>query len=485
MKILVVDDDMAYAKAIMKMLTSFGHVVRTSYSAFEAIAQVKKEVPDILLVDIKMPEVDGLEFIKMIRQEFIQQREPVIIVQTGYADLESAIASLREGVFDYLRKPIGINELKSTLERCKSKIELQKSYDAMMSVNNNSMKQHHSALIKIANVPFIAASQARKELYRRAISYHKVKDIPVLIEGETGTGKELVATLIHYGEEEANNEPFVALNCAAIPHHLCESELFGYEHGAFTGAIKGGAKGKFELASGGTLFMDEIGEMHYEMQAKLLRVIQERTFYRIGGTLPVKFSGRLLCATNRNLMELCKTGKFRDDLFYRLNAAHLLVPPLRECLEDIKALAVYFLQHSSNKRMKHFRMIADSTFDLLYSYHWPGNVRELQNLIDRAVLEYDGELLLPEHLSFYKYLFKREAFSFYTSSETTVPSAITQEDQTASATPLYDLERQHILDALKKSSFNISRAAKFLKISRPVLYRRLAKYKITLPKKDE
>lgn len=312
----------------------------------------------------------------------------------------------------------------------------------------------------------IFRSNAMKELYKLTLKLHNDRDTPVLIQGETGTGKEVIARMLHYGKEPNLQAPYIPVNCAAIPPELFESELFGYEGGAFTGSSKEGRLGKFELANGGTLFLDEIGDMPLAMQPKLLRVLQEREFYRVGGNKRIQVNLRIVAATNHNLAEQVTKGSFRQDLFYRINVAQLVIPPLRERKEDINALANLFLRQYSLKKKKRFKTFSQESMNRLLCYSWPGNVRELQNVIERLVLLHDETIVRENHL---------ENLNF-TSSPGYTSAAPLNFNKLKLPDDHFDLksfERSIVKEALKKFGGNKTRTAEYLGLTRSALRSRL------------
>ncbi len=410
MKILFVDDDVSIRKQFEDIIGYFGHTIICSTSGKDALKKLNEDIFHLVFTDIKMPEMDGIEFLENIKESGYLNKLDVIII-TGHGDKETAIRALRLGAYDFLDKPVGIKELSAVIERV---AEHRSLIEENRSLSNNFEKEVNKAAKHIktrlsetqkrlseieGDINFIAGSPVMKKIREEINLYFSDPSIPVLIEGETGTGKEVIAKLIHYGNRKTG-KPFVDLNCSAISSELFESELFGYVSGAFTSAKKEGSIGKIELADIGTLFLDEIGDMPLHLQPKLLRVIQERSYYQVGGVKKKECRARIVAATNRNLETLIKTGEFRSDLYHRLNLGYIRIPPLKERKEDIKLLAQYFLQRASAKRRKQFINISSSTLEIFFNYHWPGNVRELENVIERAVILNDNKILKPEHIHF-------------------------------------------------------------------------------------
>lgn len=312
---------------------------------------------------------------------------------------------------------------------------------------------------------FLFRSNTMKELYKTTLKLHHDRDTPVLIQGETGTGKEVIARMLHFGRDNSYQAPYIPINCAAIPPELFESELFGYEGGAFTGSSKKGRLGKFELAKGGTIFLDEIGEMPLNMQPKLLRVLQEREFYRIGGSKSVKVELRIVAATNRNLEEQVREGSFRQDLFYRINVAQLILPPLRERKEDISPLANHFLREQSHKKKRRFKTFSQTAMERLLAYNWPGNIRELQNVIERLVLLNDDTIVRADHLG---------SLTLPATSALHPPIEELNSFQLPDASfDLKAFERRIVKEALNKFDGNKTRTAQYLGLTRSALRSRL------------
>jgi DNA-binding NtrC family response regulator len=414
MKVLVVDDNEASLHSLCLVLRDLGHETSAMLDSREALKEARANYYPLIISDIRMPGLNGLEFLQELKSGEKKLQSDVLLI-TGYADMESAVQALRGGAYDYLHKPINASELAAVVERC---VEHQKLLDENLALKEDlgkareTTRELHDSLVaaneRLREVygvgEVVAESPSTRTLIEEAMIFHANPDVPVLIEGETGTGKEILARIIHYGlSKDAGRKidtPFVALNCSAIPRELFGSELFGYEQGAFTGSRGEGALGKLELAGTGTLFLDEIADMPYDMQPKLLRALEDRTFYRLGGKHERKFKARTICACNRNLAQMIKEGLFRRDLFHRLTVGHLIIPPLRERKEEILPLAIFFLQREARLKKKRFASISPEALDFLQLYPWLGNVRELKNAIERAVLLNNDTQLRPEHLGF-------------------------------------------------------------------------------------
>ncbi len=451
-KILVVDDDPNQSAVLREILTFEGFSVHAATSALQTLQLVRRDSPQIVLTDLRMPDMDGLELSRKIREI---APETTIIIMTAHGTVDTALQAMKEGVYDYILKPINSKELIATLDKA---LELMR-----LKTENRTLKER----IEEAKLEdrIIFASKKMEELLDLVKTVAK-SEATVLVRGESGTGKELIANAIH-AYSNRRGGPFVKVNCAAIPENLLEDELFGHEKGAFTDAQRQ-RKGKFELAQGGTIFLDEIGDMPPTLQVKILRVLQERQFERVGGTETVVVDVRLIAATNRDLEELIREGEFREDLYYRLNVIPIFLPPLRERRDDIPKLAMHFLQKFNRKNEKSFRGFSPEAMQLLTAYPWPGNVRELENAIERAVVLGSGEEIRPEHLP----LNVRGA-----------PPA--QEDLVArlleSDLSLDDLERKLIERALQRTNGNQSKAAKMLGLTRRTLQYRVEKYNIRRP----
>jgi two-component system response regulator AtoC len=429
-KILIVDDDPNQSGILRDILTFEGFTVQAATSAEQAIAAVRRDPPQVILSDLRMPDMDGLELFRRVRSE---SPEIMFVIMTAHATVDTALQAMKEGVTDYITKPINSRELVKTLEKA---LELQS-----LKRENKTLKEK----IEEAKIEdrIVFASKKMEEVLELVKTVAR-SEATVLIRGESGTGKELIANAIH-AYSNRRQGPFVKVNCAAIPENLLEDELFGHEKGAFTDAQRQ-RKGKFELAHGGTIFLDEIGDMPPPLQVKILRVLQERQFERVGGSDVIHVDVRLIAATNRDLEELIREGEFREDLYYRLNVIPIFLPPLRERRDDIVKLAMHFLQKFNRKNEKSFAGISQPAMQILVQYPWPGNVRELENLKTAAPSNEDAiDRLFETELS------------------------------------LDDLERELIHKALERTSWNQSKAAKLLKLTRRTLQYRMEKYNLRRP----
>ena len=384
-KILLIDDDNLVCISLKKVLVKFGYDVEICMKGDEVFDKIKEFDPDIILLDIYLTTHNGLELLKSFTKAY--PHIPVIMI-TGYSDVKMAVTAIKSGAFDFLLKPIDLDQLKLVLSKACDKIALRSEVD----------KLHILMQGKELNREFFGKSKKIQRVLNSVEKLAKSSDTTILIEGESGTGKEGFAKFIHQNSSR-RDFPFIEINCAAIPKELAESELFGHEKGAFTGAAPKTKLGKFELAEGGTILLDEIAELSVDLQVKLLRVLQEKKFYRIGGEKEVSVNVRVLAATNKNLEEEVQNGNFREDLFYRLNVAKIVVPPLRERVEDIPILSYSFLKEFSQKFDKQVFGISSDALAVLESYKWKGNIRELRNVMERIVLLIEENEVKEHHLS--------------------------------------------------------------------------------------
>ena len=409
MRILLVDDDQNSRQSLAWFLNRQNHEVVACSSAEQALKKYSAVEFPLVLSDIYMPGMSGHEMAAQIKK-MPESWQTDIVLFSGQANLKSAIMALRAGVYDYLEKPVDVEELASVIERVaehqallRENRTLTEKFDRAVEAATEETRYGYARIHNDAAKAFLGEvgifSETTQELWKQAQSFHTDRTIPVLIEGETGVGKEVFARAIHWGKQEELASPgvFVDINCAAITPSLFESELFGYEAGAYTGGSSKGQKGKLDLARGGTLFLDEVGELPLNMQGKLLRVLQEREYYRVGGLKKILFDARIICATNRSLAECVEQGTFRRDLYYRLNVGRLVVPPLRERKDEIVPIARMFLQNFARKKRKPVKEINAEAIRILKAYDWPGNVRELRNVIDLATLVAAGEELDARH----------------------------------------------------------------------------------------
>ena len=385
-KILIVDDDDLVAASLKKVLIKIGYEVSTCLNAGEVEQFIEQFQPDIILLDIYLTTHNGIDVLRSLKKK--HSSIPVIMI-TGYADVKMAVTAIKSGAFDFLLKPIDLEQLKFVLEKAVENLSLKSEVNKLHTLlEENELTRE-----------FFGKSSKIQRIVSSVEKLAKSTDTTILLEGESGTGKEVFARFIHQQSPRCNST-FITINCATIPKDLAESELFGHEKGAFTGASAKTKLGKFELADGGTILLDEIGELTLDLQVKLLRVLQERKFYRLGGEKEVSVNVRVLAATNRNLEEEVGRGMFREDLYYRLNVAKINIPPLRERKEDIIFIAYSFLNEFAKKFGKNISGIDSAGLDLLKSYSWKGNIRELRNVIERVVLLAEEDELSDHHFSF-------------------------------------------------------------------------------------
>ena len=474
MNILLVDDDSLILNSLSFFLEDIlGHHVTASTSAHKALELFKENYYPMVLTDIRMPGMDGVELLQQLKT-LPEGKNIDIVLITGHGDMKSAIEALRSGAYDYLSKPVNVEELGAIVNRIaehqsllKENIELTHRFEERVAEathetesNLNLLRSAYAEVIGVGEIGIF--SDRMREIVTVAERLHEDRSVPVLIEGETGTGKEIIARLIHYGNGDVTT-PFVSINCSAITSSLFESELFGYEGGAFTGARKEGMKGKLEIAQGGTLFLDEIGDLPLDLQPKLLRCLQEHEMYRVGGVKNIKLDVRIICATNRNLEKLVEDDLFRKDLYFRLNMGRIYVPTLREMKETIAPLAQLFLKRYAQEKKRHFKLINKKAIKILEEHTWPGNVRELQNAIERIVLLYDGIEIVPEHLNFLtdkeEYMLSPQKYSLEIGAIELPPDSLN----------LQELEAEIVRKALKKYNGNKSKTAQYLGLTRSAL----------------
>lgn len=385
-RILIIDDDELVCRTLHKVLTRYEYEVEYCLEGESAINKVQTFNPDLILLDIYLTSVNGLDILKELQKQFFNI--PVIMI-TGYSDVNIAVRAMKLGAYDFLLKPVDIDQLKLLVEKTFSNINLKAEVDKLQAMVKDD----------ILTKDFFGKSNKIKKILSSVEKLAKSMDTTILIDGESGTGKEMIAKFIHQNSPRAAG-PFIQINVSAIPRELAESELFGHEKGAFTGAQQKTKLGKFELANGGTILLDEIGELSQDLQVKLLRVLQEKKFYRVGGEREVNVDVRVLAATNKNLEEEVKKGNFREDLFYRLNVGNINIPPLRERKEDIPVLAYAFLNEFSQKFDKKVKRIEPAAIELLQGYYWKGNIRELRNVLERVTLLLEDDELKERHFQF-------------------------------------------------------------------------------------
>ena len=444
-QILVVDDEERMRNLLKKVLTKQGLSVQTSPNGIDALMKVEETPFDVILADIRMPEMNGIEVLKAVKET---RPEIYVILMTAFGSIDSAVEAMKKGAYDYITKPFKMEEITIVIKKALEEKGLRKE---VASLRNEVRSKY-----RFDNI--IGKSKVMQDVFDliRRVSNSKST---VLIYGKSGTGKELVAKALHYNSPRKDN-PFVAVNCSAIPETLLESELFGHVRGAFTGAIAT-RKGLFEEANGGTIFLDEIGNVSHAMQIKLLRVLQEREIRRVGGAENIKVDIRLIAASNQNLEEAVSRGEFRDDLYYRLNVITINLPELKDRQDDVSLLANYFLKKYTKEENEKIKSISKEAMNLLLNYNWPGNVRELENVIERAIALGRYEEILPEDIPVN--IINSRMMS---ALKETLPENATIEE----------LERDYIAKILKKTKGHKINTARILGIDRRTLYRKLKKH---------
>jgi two-component system response regulator AtoC len=446
--ILIVDDEPIMRESLSDWLRDDGYSILTAESGPKALKVLDTRDWSVLIVDLKMPGMDGIELMREVRKA---NKEVPIIIMTAYATVDTAVKAMREGAYDYVVKPFDPEEMALIIRKL---VAHQRLIQENEFLRDELMRKFEYKDIITKNPKMLQVLELVKSV--------APTNSTVLIEGESGTGKELVARAVH-GSSPRSTGPFVPVSCAALPETLLESELFGYEKGAFTGATES-RKGRFEEADGGTLFLDEVGEISSKTQVDLLRVLQQREIRRLGGKSQVKVDVRVICATNKDLQAEVRAERFRADLFYRLNVVHVLVPPLRERKEDIPLLANHFVKKYAIENGKPVEAISEEAMSLLVRHGWPGNVRELENAVERAVVVCKSSYIFPRDLpaSVRKL---REDMLFHDHMSLT------------------DVEKRHILSVLQKNEWQIKKSAEELGIDRSTLYAKMKKYEIEKPER--
>ena len=453
-KILIVDDEHSMRDVLSIMLKRAGYNVSVAADGEEAIAQIEKELFDLVITDLKMPKVGGLDVLKAVKEA---SPDSVVLIVTAYASAESAVEAMKLGAYDYLTKPFQVDEVQLIIRNALERRRL--------STENVLLKREIASQDSLVNI--IGQSEAIKKVFEVV---RKVADTKsnVLICGESGTGKELIARAIHSSSSRARM-PFVSVNCSALPEPLLESELFGHMKGSFTGAISNKA-GLFEMASGGSIFLDEIGETTTATQVKLLRVIQDREFRRVGGTRDVKVDVRIIAATNRDLDKAVADGSFREDLYYRLDVIPIHLPPLRRRTEDIPMLVQHFLEQFTQASGKPVASLTPEAMQLLCAHEWRGNVRELENLIERVVAFAEGTLITEEHIA--RWLTRPASHAKPAFQNDLPPEGLDLESL------MSNIEKDLLMKALERSKWVKKRAARLLQLNSRSFRYRLEKYAI-------
>lgn len=452
-RVLIIDDDEIIRKSCEKVLSPEGYIVISAQSGREGLKLLSNKPFDLVLTDLRMPDMNGIDVLKKVKEK---GPDIEVIIITGYGTIKSAIEAIRYGAYDYVEKPFSPEELLNVVRRSLERRNL--------ILENTRLKQEVQSLYKIENI--VGNSKAIQRVFNLIATVASTEST-VLITGESGTGKELVARAIHYNSPRREG-PFIVVDCGTIPDNLMEAELFGYTKGAFTGATET-QKGLIETAKKGSLFFDEIGNLNLHLQAKLLRLIQEREFRMVGGRELVKADIRIIAATNKDLLSLVKEGSFREDLFYRLNVFPIYMPPLRERKEDIPALSDHFLKKYNKESGKNVTSISAEAMKKLFLYDWPGNIRELENVIHRALILSRGDTLRSEDIIISGI------------EDVKIPKNLRELKETKKrlkARSIEGIERSFILDALSRNNWNISRAAEEVGMQRTNFHSLMRKYGI-------
>ncbi len=436
--LLIVDDEESVRDSLYNWFIEDGYAVKSAANAKEALSLLESEKFDIILADIKMPGMDGLEMHRRIK---MLNSDAVVIVMTAFASVETAVQALKDGAYDYVTKPFDPDDLSHLIRNAANQV--------LLKSENEALKKRVTSLENIEDI--VGSSNAMLKVLRDVENVAQ-SNSSVIITGESGTGKELIARAIH-SNSARKYFPLITVHCGALSEDLLESELFGHEKGAFTGAMFN-RKGRFEMADGGTIFLDEIATISGKMQIELLRVLESKTFVRVGGNKEIKSDFRVICATNRDLKKLVEQGSFREDLYYRLNVVNITVPPLRERPEDIPLLVNHFIKKYCTSMSRDLISISPAALKRIEMYDFPGNVRELENMIERAIVVGNGKEIRLKDLPLEKDLVSDSNES------------------------LSEIERKYILQTLINCNWNISRAAKILQVDRVTLYNKIKKYNL-------
>jgi two-component system response regulator AtoC len=449
--VLVADDDASIRSLLKQLLTDEGYAVLEAATGSEVVEQVKESSPDLVIMDVRMPELDGIEALQKVKTS---SPHTAVLIMTAFGTSNAAIKAMELGAFDYVTKPFELDKISHTVKRAFQYQDLSAEVEVL--------RDEISSLVQTERI--VGNSAAMQEVYKTVGKVAKA-DATVLITGESGTGKELVAEALHYNSSRRSG-PLVKVSCAALPETLLEAELFGHEKGSFTGAMAT-RKGRFELADKGTIFLDEIAEMSLATQTKLLRVLQERKIERVGSSLPIKVDIRVVCATNKDLQKQVDQNKFRDDLFYRLNVINIHMPPLRERKEDIPPLVEHFLAKHRYSASAQPATISEEALKRLVEHEWPGNVRELENVVERAVVLSRGQLITSRELPFGEHDGEHEGEG--------------EGEEIATETSFFkrsvaQYEKDLIMKALRDANGNRSKAAEMLGIYRRLLYAKIKEF---------
>ncbi|MCC7212166.1 MAG: sigma-54-dependent Fis family transcriptional regulator [Candidatus Brocadia sp.] len=454
-KILIVDDEKLMRVSLEDKLMKVGYTVISLSNAVEGLTVLQSENYDAVITDVRLPRMDGIEFLKEIKKV---SPDTVVIIMTAYGSIENAVIAMREGAYDYVTKPFSLEELI---------IKLQKALKHKDIVAENILLKRQ-VVSQFGYDNMIGKTDAMKRVFE-IINTVSNRDTTVLIQGESGTGKELTAGAIHYTSNRKDG-PFVKLSCAALNKEILESELFGHEKGAFTSAIKT-RRGRFELADGGTIFLDDVDDISLEMQVKLLRVLQEREFERVGGEETISINVRVICATKKDLKKLVQEGRFREDLYYRLHVVTLHLPPLRERKEDIPLLATHFMKKYVAQQKVAVHSISPEVLHVLLLYQWPGNIRELENTIEHAIAFCTSGVITPKDLP-ENFRAEETPSGLFSIELSTIDSLDLQET-------LSEAERKLLVWAYQKTKGNQVRMSEILRIPRTTLQNKLVKYNVT------
>ncbi len=454
-KILIVDDEKLMRVSLEDKLTKEGYAVNSLSNAVEGIKLLQSINFDAVITDLRLPRMDGIDFLREIKKA---SPDTVVIIMTAYGSIENAVTAMKEGAYDYVTKPFSLEELT---------IKLRKALKHKDTIAENIMLKQR-VLSQYGYDNMIGRGEGMKRVFE-IISTVSNRDTTILIQGESGTGKELTAGAIHYNSNRRDG-PFIKVSCAALNKEILESELFGHEKGSFTGAIKT-RRGRFELADGGTIFLDDVDDIPLEMQVKLLRVLQEREFERVGGEETIPVNVRVICATKKDLKKLVQEGSFRQDLYYRLHVVTVQLPPLKERKEDIPPLVTYFIKKYATHQRVSVNSISPETLNLLLLYNWPGNIRELENVIEHAVAFCTSDTIIPKNLP--GNLLERETPSGIFPIELSAIDSIDLQET------LSEAERKLLFWAYQKTNGNQVRMSEILRIPRTTLQNKLVKYNIT------
>jgi two-component system response regulator AtoC len=450
--LLVADDDASIRSLLKQLLSDEGFAVLEASTGIEVVDKVKEASPDLVIMDVRMPELDGIEALSRVKAT---NPKTAVLIMTAFGSSNAAIRAMELGAFDYITKPFELDKISHSVKRVLDYQDLTQEVEVL--------RDEISTLVQTERI--VGNSPAMQEVYKTIGKVAKA-DATVLITGESGTGKELVAEALHFNSNRRSG-PMVKVSCAALPETLLEAELFGHEKGSFTGAMTQ-RRGRFEMADKGTIFLDEIGEMTVPTQTKLLRVLQERKIERIGSNLPIKVDIRIVCATNKDLQKLVEQGKFRDDLYYRLNVINIHMPPLRDRKEDVPSLVEHFLAKHRYSATAQPAAISEEAIKRLMEYNWPGNVRELENVIERAVVLSRGQIITSRELPFGDH----DAAE----GEESDGGEELKGDSSFFKKSVAQFEKDLIMKALRDANGNRSKAAEMLGIYRRLLYAKIKEY---------